>query len=693
MQYRNDIDGLRAVSVLLVILFHYYPSLVPGGFVGVDCFFVISGYLITGLLLKNLEERNASLVSFYERRIRRIVPALLATVLLTLVSGWVLLLPGDYRTTAYSGLAAIGAASNVYFLYNTGYFDQSSELMPLLHTWSLGVEEQFYIVWPLLLFALYRLRGRKRHILRRGILVIIAVSFSFNLWQMGTAPKEAFFLPFGRAWELAIGGLLVLLPHPSLPRVLRELIPALGLAVILVSGFWLNRASPFPGLNALMPTLGTALVVYGGGQDTFAARLLSTPPFTGLGKISYSLYLVHWPVIVLWRHYATGYSQGLLDIFNPLGAFKPIILPWTEASILLVASFALSVISYRFVEQPFRRLRRPRWGIYGIAGAGSGCVALMALAIFYLNGVPQRIPPEMVAITDVQEMWAWPCPQTVVLPVTPYDNPSRNNSRLCGGGASWQEARGRAILWGDSHAEHLMPMLDWAGRLEETAFVLVDPCPAILRKGNVERSRPEVPNYTENCTKQRGSVLALLRERADIDTVLLSASWSTLSRVLHRGISEQRPQSTGAELLYGGMKELLDELGPSKKVVLFLNIPSIQNVDPANCVLSNSTRFRRPCAADLEKLSWQTFDGEQRPIFAALRAAAAARPNVIVVDIAAALCANEGRCRAWLNGELLYRDQSHIRRNLSEPTVAALGDLLNLRQVLRQPIGALTPEK
>ena len=678
MQYRNDIDGLRAISVLLVILFHYYPSIVPGGFIGVDCFFVISGYLITGLLLKSLEERSFSLVSFYERRIRRIVPALLATVLLTLVSGWALLLPGDYRTTAYSGLAAIGAASNVYFLYNTGYFDQSSELMPLLHSWSLGVEEQFYIVWPLFLFVLYRLRGRKRHILRWGILLILAASFSFNLWQMGTAPKEAFFLPFGRAWELAIGGLLVFLPRPSLPRALRELIPALGLAVILFAGFWLNRESSFPGLNALLPVVGAALATYGGGQkDIFTTRLLSTPPFTGLGKISYSLYLVHWPLLVLWRHYKTGDTPE----------------SWTELPSLLVVSFALSVIFYRFVEQPFRRLQRPQWVIYSLAGAGSGFVALLALAIFYLDGVPQRIPPDLLAISDQQVMWAWPCPQTVQLPVTDYEAPSSASRSLCNVGVPWQEARRRAILWGDSHAGHLMPVLDWAGRLEETAVVLVSPCPAILRKGNVERDRPEIPKYTENCTKQRSSVLALLRERADIDTVLLSTHWLTLSWVVHRGTPEQPPQSTGAELLYDGMKELLDELGPSKKIVLFLDIPGFLHKNPANCVSSNRTLLRQPCTDDLEALSWKVFNGEQPPIFAALRAAAAARPNVIVVDTAAALCVDEGRCRVWLNGEFLYMDRHHIRRNLSEPTVAALGDLLNLRQVLRQPIGALTPEK
>jgi len=657
---------LRAISVFLVVLFHLGNTGVSGGFIGVDVFFVISGYLISGILIDAMRTGKYSLLWFYERRIRRIVPALLAMIVFCLVVGYFLLTPGDYQQTGRSAFFTIIASSNVFFLNNTGYFDKSAELMPLLHTWSLGVEEEFYLFWPLLLAVLFRLCHGSRNGLRIGILCFALVSFGLNLWQIETSPKATFFLPHTRSWELAVGALLVLLPSLGSGRgrhFLAELMPMAGIALIVWSGLNLSQSEPYPGAKALFPVLGAALVIYANGYQTVFGRLLGTGPIVFFGSISYSVYLWHWPLIVFWRHYTNG------------AAFTPV-----ETAAIALGSIFMGWVSWRWVEQPFRRPVVTRKTVFAGALAGALAVSAAILAVVSTDGFPNRISPEAQALGDNDAMWTWSCPQSVPLNVRFYTDPTKSGP-LCAVGANWQTARTHAVVWGDSNTEHLMPLLDRAGREKNVSIAVITPCPAILHQGVVSRYWAEVTDYSERCTALQDSVLEMLEKNPDISLVLLAARWSNLPWALFREPGEQRSTEYGLKLMRSGFDSLLAKIPAGRQVVLINDIPGIPVADPAACELSRISLVRRKCDIDFDAVTWGFLDSYQRPVHELLRSVASAHPNVAVYDPEDYLCSNQ-RCMTSLNGEFLYRDRFHIRRNLTSATERQLVDLLHLPEML-----------
>ena len=263
-KYRPEIDGLRAISVLSVFLFHLGSKAASGGFVGVDVFFVISGYLITTLIHAEREAGRFSLTSFYTRRVKRIAPALLAAICLTIAVGYLILTPGDYELLARSGLFALGGASNFYFLANTGYFDPRAETMPLLHTWSLGVEEQFYLVWPSLLLVLGRLTAQRKPLIAASLLALMAVSWAVYVLTYRVAPETAFYMPYTRAWEFALGGLIAFVPaiarfrhHP-----ICKYLPWAGIVLIDVAVFQFRSPVDFTGNKVTAAAIGAFLIIY-----------------------------------------------------------------------------------------------------------------------------------------------------------------------------------------------------------------------------------------------------------------------------------------------------------------------------------------------------------------------------------------------------------------------------------------------
>jgi peptidoglycan/LPS O-acetylase OafA/YrhL len=334
MKHRSDIDGLRAIAVLPVIAFHYGMSrIAPGGFVGVDVFFVISGYLITGILYTQMNSGTYSLLNFYERRIRRIFPALFAMFAFCGVSSFALNFPSEAADIGRSIAASIIFLSNVLFFHSSSYFDQKMEFNPVLHTWSLSVEEQFYVGFPLLLLALRPLNHSVRVVLLGGIAL---ASFAYSVWMVQVDSTAAFYLVQFRAWELLIGSLLAIGAIPSIKRQgYAEGLGIVGLTMIGASVVFISKETPFPGLAALLPCIGTGAILHSGaGASTWVGSLLSWRPIRFIGQISYSLYLWHWPLWVFYRldHVPNNWSK--------LG--------------LMGACSLMAFLSWRFIERPFR---------------------------------------------------------------------------------------------------------------------------------------------------------------------------------------------------------------------------------------------------------------------------------------------------------------------------------------------------
>ncbi|MFM8875477.1 MAG: acyltransferase family protein, partial [Anaerolineae bacterium] len=312
MKYRADIDGLRGIAVIVVILFHAGFETFSGGFVGVDIFFVISGYLITTIILTELDKGHFSLVNFYERRVRRILPALVLVLTVSLIYAWFRLLPVDMEDFARSLVAVSTFSSNILFWQTSGYWETSSDIKPLLHTWSLAVEEQYYLIFPL--FLMFMWRFRKRWIFASFILVAI-LSLAVAQWGAYNKPSASFYLLPTRAWEIAIGAVLAFIFLYKLKIVnnlisntfLSNIMAILGLTMIGYSVFFFDANTPFPSFYALVPTLGTGLIVFFSTSETITGRLLSTKPLVTIGLISYSAYLWHQPLFAFTR------LQSLID--------------------------------------------------------------------------------------------------------------------------------------------------------------------------------------------------------------------------------------------------------------------------------------------------------------------------------------------------------------------------------------------
>ena len=447
-RYRPEVDGLRAVAVLAVVLFHAGLGF-PGGYIGVDVFFVISGYLITSLILGDLQQGRFTLAHFWERRARRIIPALAAVVPATLIAGWFLLLPRDYAALGKSAACQSVFGANIYFWKTTlsGYFAGAADEMPLLHTWSLAVEEQFYLIVPLVLTALFRFPGlRTRRVLLALFGAGILVSLFASIYCVAYHRSVAFYFLPSRAWELLLGAALAILPTTWMRnhRPTREIVSYAGLAGILVPCFLYTGQTPFPGLAALPPCLGTALIVWGNSrvaQDTpptSLGRLLAIRPVVFVGLISYSLYLWHFPIFAFSKYYLAG---------------EPSALGYRMAMIAL--GFVLAVVSWRFIETPFRRkiLCARRKSVFGFAATALAISFTLSAAIFILHGVPQRLPDTLRAALSAN-------PEDDFLFVHEMDTDDINAGNLTPFGVRDPYQPVSVVVWGDSHAMSALPSFD-----------------------------------------------------------------------------------------------------------------------------------------------------------------------------------------------------------------------------------------
>lgn len=492
-QYRPDIDGLRAVAVLSVVLYHAGVPFLPGGFVGVDIFFVISGYLITRIIAREIAENRFSLLTFYERRTRRIFPALFAMLAVTVIAASLITLPGEFEDFGNSLAAAALFVSNIFFWQTADYFSGPAHLKPLLHTWSLAVEEQFYIVLPLLLLALTR--WARRHLVSL-LIAATAVSFALSVWAVDAKPNAAFYLLPARFWELMAGALLALGAVPPITsQKTANFAAAAGLALIVFAVLCFSSATPFPGVAALLPVLGAALIIHAGTatQATITARLLSVPPVVFVGLVSYSFYLWHWPVLTFAR-IASGEMLSAM-----------------EAALLVALSFVLAVLSWRYIETPFRERRLAAARAPLFRSAATAMAAALAIGIFanVSHGWPQRhdgyAPPTIAGLDRMnlatcflkedQSVAAWP------------------GADACSQG---NQKGPKVFVWGDSFAAHLIPGLsDELGERIQTVQLTAAGCPPIL--GMSVASRP-------HCRAINARALDEITQLKP-DLVIVSARW------------------------------------------------------------------------------------------------------------------------------------------------------------------------
>jgi peptidoglycan/LPS O-acetylase OafA/YrhL len=493
---RADIDGLRALAVVPVVVFHAGIPWMPGGFVGVDIFFVISGFVITLTLLKyRADEGRISIVGFYERRVRRIFPALFTVIAVSFVAGAILMTPGDYQRFAQSAVAASTFYANIHFWLGTDYFAAAASSNPLLHTWSLAVEEQFYLVYPVMLAVGLHLWGAG---FKWALAVPAAVSLAACIVLTPELPTASFYLPHTRAWELLIGALLALGAVPQVGRRMREAIGWLGVGAIVLSVTLFSEDMGFPGAAALLPVLGAAAVIYSGkGGGTVLARVIGWKPIAFVGLISYSLYLWHWPII----SFATYYNVAEL--------------PMWAGWICVVASVLAASVSYFAIERPAGR--EPRRPVIFVGGAAALAATVVAgVAISALQGWPERLPPDRLAYAQMleREQYYALYDRGGCFLDNSQSSVDRYDTERCLVSAPGAK---RVLVWGDSFAANLYPGLKEA--LEKRGISAAQFTATSCRPVDIKAS-------SRRCSRLYQATAGII-DQYKPDVVLISAYWQS----------------------------------------------------------------------------------------------------------------------------------------------------------------------
>jgi peptidoglycan/LPS O-acetylase OafA/YrhL len=511
--YRADIDGLRAISVLAVIAFHLNGSL-PGGYTGVDVFFVISGFLIGGIVIGEVDEGRFSFITFYERRVRRILPALITTLIASSIAAYLLLGPSELLPFAKSAVAALLSAANIYFYATSGYFQANAIDVPLLHLWSLGVEEQFYLFFPLIVVAVARFR---RSALLPLLIAAGIVSLIWSQRELSLHPQAAFYLLQGRAFELTIGIVLLFLSRPRMASWLA----AGGVVLLVASMMALNENTAFPGFAALAPCVGTALIIWC-ADGTLIGRGLSVRPLVYLGKISYPLYLAHWPFIVFGKIAMPALDAGRFAFF------------------VLAGSFVGAIAVYYLVERPIRygSAVRLRWSMAG------------GLAMFLVTIV--GLGSERSLASGSSFTFHAPDPTKLYLQGKCFLLPDQDAKAFASD--CYPNHRPSAILWGDSHASDLHAGLK--SELDATGYSLgmlaSAACPPLL--GYHVDSVPF-------CTANNEFVMSQI-EALKPDIVIMSAFWKPHHKDGLNNTLQRLAKIPGVSVFLIGNTPIFDESVP-----------------------------------------------------------------------------------------------------------------------------------
>lgn len=644
LAYRPDIDGLRAIAVIAVVLSHAFPDFLPGGFVGVDIFFVISGFLITTILVKEMETQRFSVAAFYGRRIRRLFPALALVTACCLIAGYCLLLEDEYRQLGWHAAAGAGFVANIALWAETGYFERAADLKPLLHLWSLGVEEQFYVLWPLLMALALKARNR----LQTLAIGLLFLSFGINLITSGTDPNSAFFLPHTRFWELLTGAVLAIAmkagqsyPQPlesnTKKRFVFEAVAVFGIALIFLSLVVTNPSDAFPGWLALLPVMGTACLIAAGPQTWMANRLLSTRLLVWIGLISYPLYLWHWPLLSLSR----------------------IILgeePSAWMRLLLVGSaILLAIATYRLLELPLRKAACNAHARHRLTVLLAATMGFLLLAGIMAH---QRIPQERLhrishEISAAARDWYYPGDAKAKFEGT---------------------YRSSVLFFGDSYIQQLYPRIEHLYRkstpdrgarfhtaggctpIPGVTRLIHGDCGSFVERGFGVASAPDIKKIVIG-----GSWIGMITRGDYVDQInprdgkLDLSDETTLTSVLNR--LEQRV----GELVRNG-----------KEVFIVLNPPGGQLASPESQYLArlSATGQLQGKSVTIEAHQLRTGAINSRLRTLAERAGAG------IIDPAAWICSEHTCQYTDSNGIPYFKDSSHLRASFIRWQLKALDHLV-----------------
>jgi peptidoglycan/LPS O-acetylase OafA/YrhL len=630
-KYRSDIDGLRAFAVLSVVLYHAFPKVVGGGYVGVDVFFVISGFLISKILFAEITEHRFSFTTFYARRIRRIFPALAICLAAVLAYGFVSLLPSELAQLGKHVFFGAGFLSNIVLWSESGYFDSAASLKPLLHLWSLGIEEQFYILWPALLWIAFRMKAK----IGRLLALLFLASFAINVALSMTNISDDFYLPISRFWEFLAGAGLAWWRPIDLTSYVRSWISFAGLAALLTSAALFTPGLSFPGWPALLPVAGALAVIAAGREATVNRIVFSNPAVVFVGLISYPLYLWHWPLI----SYAHVIRMGKAP--TPLMALG-----------LVAASFLLAWATYRFIEYPVRfgthRHRRTQ-----IVAASVAALGACGLVVWTKGGFPERFPP--LPGIDVRKIGAAKLDAdfkpTRDMEVTDHD------WTLV---AHLGHGERKVALSGDSLLFHYGPRVQQLadeGQLAVNTYFVTGPrCPPV----------PEVIQQDKfsGCSNLPRKLIDLVR-REKVQSVVLGAAWSGYSAEGMQINREGRrlPLNTrdGQDAFYANLESYIRLLqGEGAKVYLVLGMTGHRHLDPSEMVARSLTGFR--IAPDVEKV---VPTAELRAVVATADAnlrVISERTGATLLDPFPDICGSGNDCSPFFGaGEPKFSDSTHLR--------------------------------
>lgn len=655
IHYRPDIDGLRAVAIIGVVLFHAFPKAFRGGFVGVDVFFVISGYLITRILLRRGAFERGWLLHFYHRRIIRILPALTLVVAVSAIAGYFLLYQGEYAELGRQILASGLFAENIHLWRSAGYFDTLTEEKPLMHLWSLAVEEQFYLIYPLILFALH-----KTHLaLGKAILIGIVISFLLNLYAISTDSSAAFYLPQNRFWELFIGGYIALKnPLTNASRWLSGLISITGFALIMVAFSIIRSEDHFPGYWALLPTLGAACLIVAGEGAPINAWLLSRKYLVRIGLISYPLYLWHWPLLSFERIIDNGIRS----------------IPVTVS--LILASVAFSVVTYRWVELTARNAGRKAVPVLLVLLV---LLTVLGGAIDFSKGVPERgsrfaeSSAGLQTLVEGEHGWLDGCASAS------RKSDAEPDIAKCTYYQKKSDAQHLVLVLGDSHASALVKGIDTVngGFIETSRIYLFD------QAGCLPFRDVDIENTRKRCSLFFNPLYAWMAVNANrIDAVILASRWAShydgsgFSPGEHRHVfvSDRYPAGDVRSLFEMGLRDSIDFFRLNHIPVIFVDQVPELNFSPSACFNRPfSFRERRdPCAIARDKVEMR--QRGYRSVVETLVTAGSPVKRIAPMN----LFCDDALCWAKDGDRFLYSDDDHLSREGSGDLIREIGRHIEL---------------